>query len=204
MSKRIVHHIALRDGAPPLTKPVRPPYAQYLREELVPRFQPLSLDQFLGGPNGILTTAARWSYVLDGEAVNWCIEWEPGLLVVNVTSDSMHWAARRSPNPEFGGRSATAAEIEQYDAWVQSWERQHPFTPPPQYGLVFDAWDDVISQSFGEWQPASESQSQTARKIFDRLDEFAHGMPREMGTYCDRIEAWRRSDFWNMRWEDFD
>jgi hypothetical protein len=62
---------------------------RYFREEILPKFQPLSLDQFLAGPNGILMTAARFSYVLAGEAVSWCIEWQPGLLVINVTPDSM-------------------------------------------------------------------------------------------------------------------
>jgi hypothetical protein len=67
---------------------VRPLYERYFREEVVPRLQPLSQDQYLGGPIGIATTAARWSYVLDIEAVNWCIEWNPGLLVINVTPHS--------------------------------------------------------------------------------------------------------------------
>jgi hypothetical protein len=102
-----MYHIALKLSSPPLVKPLRPLYERYFCEEIISRFGPLSLDQYLSGPIGIATTAARFSYVLDNEAVNWCIEWLPGLLVINVTADSMHWAARRSPNPQFGGRAAT-------------------------------------------------------------------------------------------------
>jgi hypothetical protein len=199
-----MHHIALRPGRLALVKPVHPLYARYFREEVLPRFQPISLDQFVAGPIGISTTAARFSYVLDNEAVNWCIEWNPGLLVINVTPNSMQWAARRSPNPEFGGRSATAAERERYAEWEQSWEKKHHLVQPPQYGLIFDAWDDIVEQSFSGWQPASDLQSQTIRKVFDRLDGLAERLPKDTSTYGECVEEWRRSDFWRMRWEDFD
>jgi len=89
-----MHHIALRPGRVPLVKPVRRLYACYFYEEVVPRFQPISVEHFVGGPIGISTTAARFSYVLDNEAVNWCIEWSPGLLVINVTPDSMRCRPR--------------------------------------------------------------------------------------------------------------
>jgi hypothetical protein len=200
-----MYHVALRPTHSPLVKPVRPLYASYLHDEIIPRFQGLSEDQYLGGPIGILTTAARFSYVLYNEAVNWCIEWSPGLLVINVTSDSMKWAARRSPNPQFGGRSATAAEIEKYEDWEDSWEKQH-LLPPPQYGLVFDAWDDIIEESFSNWQSTTEQQSRTVRMIFDRMDELAGRLPKDTNgrAYRELMEEWRRSDFWNMQWENFD
>src|SRR5262252_8795877 len=95
-----MYHIAVRPSRPPLVKPLRPLYERYLREQVIPRFQPLSLDRYLDGPNGILATAARFSYVLDDEAVNWCIEWSPGLLVINVTPQAIQWGARRSPNAQ--------------------------------------------------------------------------------------------------------
>jgi hypothetical protein len=118
----------------------------------------------------------------------------------------MRWAARRSPNPQFGGRSATAAEIERYAEWEESWEKQHYLVQPPQYGLIFDAWDDNVEQSFSTWQLASELQNRTIRKVFDRLDELAKRPPRDTSSraYGERREDWHRSDFWNMRWEDFD
>jgi len=199
-----MHHIALRPGRVALVKPVRPLYAHYFHQEVVPRFQPISVDQFVGGPIGISATAARFSHVLDNEAVNWCIEWNPGLFVISVTQNSMHWAARRSPNPEFGGRSATNAERERYAKWEHSWEKQHPLVQPPQYGLIFDAWDEIVEQSFSDWRPASELENQTIRKVFDRLNELSDGLPKDTSRYGERIEDWRRSDFWSMRWEDFD
>jgi len=156
------------------------------------------------GQLGISTTAARYSYVLDKEAVNWCIEWNPGLFVINVTQNSMHWAARQSPDPEFGGRTPSTAERERYAMWEHSWEKQHPLVQAPQYGLIFDVWDDIVEESFSDWRPASELQNQTIGTIFDRLDELAQGLPKDTITYGERIEEWRRSDFWKMRWEDFD
>jgi len=197
-----MYHIAVRLSGPPLVKPLRPLYERYLREQVIPRFQPLSLDQYLSGPNGIPATLARFSYVLDNEAVNWCIEWEPGLLVINVTPHAMQWAARRSPNPQFGDRSATGAEIQRYEAWGEAWENEHYPVPPPQHGLIFDAWDDMIEESFSEWQSASEAQTRVIRRVFGRLDKLAEELPKDGSDSA--YEEYHRSKFWNMRWEDFD
>jgi hypothetical protein len=201
-----MYHVAVRLSSPPLVKPVRPLYERYFRAEIIPKFRPLSLDQYLGGPIGIVTSAARFAYVLDNETMNWCIEWPPGLLVIDVTSDAMQWAARRSPNPQFGERSATDAEIERYEEWEEAWEREHYPVPQPQYGLIFDAWDDIVEQSFSEWQPGSKVQTQAIQKGFAHLDKLAEKLPKDTndGAYVERLEEWRRSDFWNMRWEDFD
>jgi hypothetical protein len=73
-----MHHLALVPNGQPLVKPVRPMHPRYVREQIVPRFQALSDDQYLAGPIGILNTAARCSYVLDQQAILWCIEWSPG------------------------------------------------------------------------------------------------------------------------------
>jgi len=101
-----MHHIALKPSAPPLIKPVRPLYAQYFREEIIPR------------------------------------------------------------------------------------------------GLVFDARDDVVFETLLEWQPAAEFEIEAIRRAFNYLDELTAAMPRDAGAYGERMQAWRRSDFWNMRWED--
>jgi hypothetical protein len=197
----VMYHIATNVNGPPLVKQLRPLYEGYLREQVIPRFRPLPLDQYLSGPNGILTTPARFSYVLDKEAVNWCIEWSPGLLVINVTPDSMQWAARRSPDPRFGDRSASDAEIKRYEDWEEMWEKEHYPVLQPQRGLISDAWNDIMEESFSEWQSASEVQTQTIRRIFNRLDKLAEELTNASD---DAYEEWRRSSFWNMRWEDFD
>lgn len=74
--------------------------ARYLRDTVIPLLQPLSEDDYSYGPAAILQTMARYSYVLDGEAVYWCVEWEPGLLVLRFLPDGrLAWAAMESPNP---------------------------------------------------------------------------------------------------------
>jgi hypothetical protein len=156
-----MYHVAVRLSSPPLVRPVRPLYERYFRAEIIPKFRPLSLDQYLGGPIGIVTSAAR---------------------------------------------SATDAEIERYEEWEEAWEREHYPVPQPQYGLIFDAWDDIVEQSFSEWQPGSKEQTQAIQKGFAHLDKLAEKLPKDTndGAYVERLEEWRRSDFWNMRWEDFD
>ncbi len=200
-----MYYIATGSSQRPMLKPVRSLYTRYLREEVIPSFQPLTVEQYLGGPIGIVHTAARFSYVLDNSAVNWCIEWRPGLLVINVTPNSMQWAARRSPDPQFGGRSATAAEIESYEKWEQAWESQH-LAPPPQYGLIFDPWTDILEQSFTDWKPASEQQTLTIHKVFDWLDALAESLRGQSGgkTHAEQLEEWGRSYFWTMQWRDMD
>lgn len=189
----VMYHIAMNVNGPPLVKQLRPLYEGYLREQVIPGFRSLPLDQYLSGPNGILTTAARSSYVLDEETVNWCIEWSPGLLVINVTPDSMQWAERRSPDPRFGDRSASDAEIKRYEDWEEMWEKEHYPVLPPQRGLIFDAWNDIMEESFSEWQSASEVQTQTIRRIFNRLDKLAEELTN--GASDDAYEEWRRSSF---------
>lgn len=123
------------NGEPVLwSRSVPPGEEAYLREAVFPSMRPLSEDEYQTGPARILTTAARWSYVLDGGVVYWCVEWEPGLVVVRFAPDaSLALAELRSPNPQFGGREATDEELDNYDE--DNEEQAH------QYHLIFDAWD---------------------------------------------------------------
>ena len=126
---------------------VPPGEEAYLRESVLPGMRPLSDEEYRAGPAKILDTAAHYSYVLDGDVVYWCIERAPGLVVVRFAPDgSMAQAELRSPNPEFGGRVATAEELEDYDEDDE--ERAH------QYRLVFDAWDAQFDEDerAEEWE----------------------------------------------------
>jgi hypothetical protein len=98
----------------------------------------------------------------------------------------------RAPIAEPGGRLATAAEIQSFEQREESWDRQHP-EPPPQYGLFFDAWDDIVEQSFSAWHPAADEQSRFIRLAFHRLDELAANLPSDArsAAYHERMEAWR-------------
>ena len=120
------------EGVPQFSLPLGELEADYLETVVEPLLQPLEENQYIEGAQGILRTWARFSYVLKEEHVCWCIEWSPGLLVIDFSPGGiMRWCALRSPNPEFGGRTATEDELASYD------EDRHN----PQYHLVFTAWD---------------------------------------------------------------
>jgi hypothetical protein len=124
--------------------------ADYLRETVVPKLQPLSDEAYMEGPAAILQSMAKYSYVLDDDAVFWCCEWDPGFLVLRFSPEgTMQWASFRSPNPGFGGREATEEEMA---AWEEMEDEENP-----QYNLVFDAWDaqfDERDREYRKFQPA--------------------------------------------------
>ena len=84
--------------------PVSDSDAAYLRQAAT-HLKPLSDKEYITGPAVILHTMAKYSYVLDSNELYWCIEWDPGLLIVKMVPDKkMEWVALRSPVPNFGGR----------------------------------------------------------------------------------------------------
>lgn len=127
----------------------------YMRDVVIPALRPLSIDEYLNGPAVIAHTLARWSYVLDEGDLFWCVEWDPGLLVVRFSSDGgrLSWCAIRSLNPEFGGRVASEEELDAFD------EDAHD----SQYELVFTAWDAQHA-----WHPVHDP---------DARDGFAAASP---------------------------
>ncbi|SHM07017.1 hypothetical protein [Phytopseudomonas punonensis] len=134
------------------TGPVAPHDADYFTRGVIPHLQPLSDEEYLDGPAAILQTGARYSYLLSGEDLYWCVEWQPGLVVVKFSPDaSMAWTALRSPVPNFGGRVALEVDTLQYDED----EENH------QYNLVFRSWDaqfDEDHRAWGAFEPASPSE----------------------------------------------
>lgn len=132
------------------TAPVAEDDARYLGERVLPTLQPLDDETYLNGPAMILHTGARSSYVLDGHDLLWCIEWEPGLLVLRFSPDGrMAWTALRSPVPGFGGRKPMPQDLEGYDEDAED----------PQYNLVFHAWDaqfDEFSREHFGFAPAGD------------------------------------------------
>lgn len=116
------------------SRSIPPREEAYLCTAVFPVMRPLSEKEYRLGPAKIWTTAARYSYVLDGADVYWCVEWEPGLLVVRFAPDgSLALTTLRSPNPQFGGREATDDELDNYDEDNEEQTRQ--------YNLIFNAWD---------------------------------------------------------------
>jgi len=100
----------------------------------------------------ILKTAARYSYVLDGCDLYWCIEWDPGLVVVRMSpGKELEWVALRSPIPNFGGREPLPedGDPDEYDEDAEN----------PQYNLVFRPWDAQFDEEYREMRsfaPADE------------------------------------------------
>lgn len=116
------------------SRSVQPGEEAYMRRSVLPAMRPCSDEDYRTGPAKLLSTAVRYSYVLDGDVVYWCMECDPGLVVVRFAPDaSLAMAELRSPNPQFGGRVATDEELDHYDE--DNEEESH------QYNLIFDAWD---------------------------------------------------------------
>ncbi|WP_028695631.1 hypothetical protein [Pseudomonas cremoricolorata] len=131
------------------TGPVAPQDADYFTRGVMPHLRPLSDEEYLHGPAALLHTGARYSYIVSGADIYWCVEWEPGLVVVKCSPDGrMAWTALRSPVPNFGGRPASEVEMAQFDEDEEN----------PQYNLVFTSWDaqfDEDHRTWGAFEPAS-------------------------------------------------
>ena len=174
------------------TAPVSEDDARFLRERVVPTFQALDDETYLDGPAMILHTGARFSYVLDGEDLLWCVEWEPGLLVVRFSADGrMAWTALRSPVPGFGGRTPLKQDLEGYDEDAED----------PQYNLVFHAWDaqfDEFSRTHCGFVPASEDAQRRHAACLRHPDGLVANAPerkdKELGAWiaaCQRrVRDW--------------
>lgn len=168
--------------------PVADPEAAYLGAAL-DHLEPVSDEDYLAGPAVIVSTAARSSYVLDGEDVLWCTEWEPGLLVFRFRPDAtMQRVALRSPVPDFAGREASQEAIE-------AWDEE---APNPQYRLIFDAWDAQFEADTRAWlgftvaQPDDLRRWQTAMSHVNGLHKSLDGRnsKREFSVAKARVAAW--------------
>ncbi|TWE01952.1 hypothetical protein FB481_1101 [Pseudomonas sp. AG1028] len=155
------------------TGPVAPQDADYFTRGVIPHLQPLSEEEYLDGPAAILHTGARYSYLLSGEDIYWCVEWEPGLVVVRFSPDSsMAWAALRSPVPNFGGRVALEVDTAQYDED----EENH------QYNLVFRSWDAQLNEDHRVWG-AFEAALPGEEAVFNAAIRYANRLSNQ--HQCD-------------------
>jgi hypothetical protein len=118
-----------------LSKPVTKADADYLRDKVIPVMQEMSDEDYLFGPAGFLCTLAASSYILDEDAIYWCIRWEPGIVVLKFSArEPIQWAALRRLGPEVGDREPSD---EEWDDWNDENEDY-------QYNLVFDGFDAAI------------------------------------------------------------
>ena len=115
-----------------LASPLKRAVANYLVNGILPTMRPLSDEAYMQGPGVVLSSLARFSYILYKSQVYWCVEWPPGLIVIRFSPDgTMAWSALRSPIPGFGGRTPNEEDLRNYDGTAEN----------HQYRLVFDAWD---------------------------------------------------------------
>jgi hypothetical protein len=163
--------------------PVDDDDAAYLRR-IIAELRPLSDEEYMTGPAVVLQTLARFSYTLDGEALYWCIEWQPGLIVVRLTpGGEMAWAASRSPVPGFGGREESEADRNAYDADARNSQRR----------LVFDPWDAQFDEQDRELRgfvPAVEDVQLRYQRAIAHINDLGEEMQR-------RFEAEREE--WSKR-----
>lgn len=180
-------------GGTILSRPVEAPEAAYLRDSVIPHLQALSDHEYQNGPLAILSTFAHFSYVLQSNGdVYWCVEWGPGLLVVRFSpSGSLSWCALRSPNPEFGGRTASEAELDAFDEDA----------PNPQYNLVFDAWDPQLEPDRREgWQRATGDETRSweaamahAETLGDEMKALGESESQRWLQQCRQSPIWQGS-----------
>lgn len=128
---RYVILVEHQDQAPAMyMAPVDADDADYLRKAAA-AMRPLSKEDYVAGPAALLHILVRYSYVLDGHDVYWCVEWTPGMIVIRFSPDgSMAWIGLQSPVPDFGGRKASKEEWDAYDE----------ATANHQVNLIFEPW----------------------------------------------------------------
>ena len=170
------------------------PDRDYVRDVVLPALRPLTDDAYVNGPLYILSTLAKSSYVLHGDSVLWCTEWDPGLLVVRFSVDgTFAFSQRRSPVPGFGGRPAPPGEWDAYDEDA----------PNPLYNLVFDPWDaqfdgEHIARGYtlaGEdvrarWTAAMAHSVELAEQLQAELEAEPEAEER-WGERCKQSPLWK-------------
>lgn len=161
------------------TGPVPNDDAAYLRLAAT-HLQSLSDEEYMTGPAVILHTLAKCSYVLDGNELYWCAEWNPGLIVVKmVPNAAFQWVALRSPIPEFGGRDPLPEDDADYDE-----------DNNPQYNLIFTPWDaqfDEQDREWGSFEPADDD----VRQRFENALAKVNGLGSIMESrYSEDTDTW--------------
>jgi hypothetical protein len=183
---------AERDGRMQLLcAPVPERERDYLQENVLPTLRPLSDTAYMLGPAVILGTLARYSYVLVNAVVYWCVEWEPGLLVVRLSGDGgMAWTAIRSPVPGFGGRTPLQEDIDAYDETADNL----------QYNLVFTAWDATVGdekdRQFAGFLPADAETQRVYEHAMEHVDSLGGIIESKYGSDLD---GWSKHCFANIK-----
>lgn len=73
---------------------VAPEAQRFLHETVAPALAPLAEDDYQFGPAVLLTTEARFVYVVDGAQVWWLVEWPPGIVAMRFGPEGAYEVAR--------------------------------------------------------------------------------------------------------------
>lgn len=163
------------------TGPVSETDAAYLRKA-ASHLKPLSDEDYMAGPACLLHSWAKASYVLDDHDLYWCVEWDPGLLVVKMTPNKeLQWVALRSPVPNFGGRVPLPEDgsPDEYDE-----------DNNPQYNLIFTPWDAQFEEQLRKWGsfvPADRDVQARFENALARVNALGSVV---QSRYADAREAW--------------
>jgi len=147
----------------------------------------LDQNDYIHGFGGLLHLLTRYSYVLDEDRVYWCIEWDPGLIVIEFSpSGEMRWVPLRSPVPDFGGRTPLKEEQDRFD----------PEAPNSQVSLVFDPWsaqfdkEDRQDKAFSVADRESVQRFELALEVVNRLgEEIDARFGEDLETWVYQCEA---------------
>jgi hypothetical protein len=166
-----------------LIKPLENEEISYMRKEVIPRMKPLSKEDYLYGPAAILAAEPAFCYVLDGKHVYWCIEWDPGLLVIRFDDKGkMAYASLQALNPLFGNRTATLKEIQDYEDQGRD----------QQVELVYQGYNAQFEDADRTgWTIAARP----FRRTFDTAIEFVNVMHDQLedgfGDDEAKVKAWQ-------------
>jgi hypothetical protein len=157
--------------------------ANYLRKEVLPRLKPLSKEDYLYGPAAILGAEPAFSYVVEGSNVYWCVEWDPGLLVIRFDDKGkMAYAALPAINPLFGNRTATLAELKEYE------ERDHD----PQVELVYQGYDAQFEDGDRTgWVIAGRPFRRTFETAIEHVNQLYDQLEEGFGDDEAKVKAWQ-------------
>ena len=163
------------------TAPVPDSDAAYLRQA-AKHLKAISDGDYITGPAAILHTMAKYSYVLDGNELYWCIEWQPGLVVVKIVPGAeLQWAALRSPVPNFGGREPLSGDGDpgEYDDQDN-----------PQYNLIFTPWDAQYDEQKREWRSFVLADAEVQTRFENALARVNALWSIVESRYADDREGW--------------
>ncbi|WP_298781422.1 hypothetical protein [uncultured Polaribacter sp.] len=145
----------------PLTAQVSILDKKYFKDYILSNLKPINEIKYIEGFSALLHTLAKSSYILFNENLYWIVEWNPGLIILEMNKkEKMSFTALRSPNPKFGGRKPL--EIDKKNIYDEDAENH-------QYNLIFNAWDAQFDKRHQEWNNFEPAHKDEVKLFHDCL-----------------------------------